>query len=196
MNERKVLKLPTKNVPEPAPMPNIPTGPEPSMDGPSMDSEQPIGEEPEVETPEFDGDAKPDDGGNPDKKEIQKLAGELSQALGVYNKSQKEPDTELNKYVGGMINKQIGKALDASDRNSIAKKLEPEGEPQEPEAGEEETTEELPPMKESRQSGIDNLVNEIVNNILSQEKNKTVSRKDAKIQNKHVTQDNPFISKR
>ena len=65
--------------------------PEPPMDEPSMDGAPEGGEE------NFEGDDK--------KKEIQKLAGELSELLHTYNEENGE-DEELNKYVKGMIEAQ------------------------------------------------------------------------------------------
>lgn len=65
--------------------------PEPPMDEPSMDGAPEGGEE------NFEGDDK--------KKEIQKLAGELSELLHTYNEENGE-DEELNKYVKGMIDAQ------------------------------------------------------------------------------------------
>ena len=60
---------------------------------------------------------------NTPKKEIQKLTGSLSQELRTYNDNQQEPDTELNKYVAGMILKQASKSLTSKDRDEVIKKM-------------------------------------------------------------------------
>ena len=98
--------MPEPSMPEP-PMDGAPEGgmdmgnenpmggqgkmPEPPMDEPSMDGAPEGGEE------NFEGEDK--------KKEIQKLAGELSELLHTYNEENGE-DEELNKYVKGMIEAQ------------------------------------------------------------------------------------------
>ena len=58
------------------------------------------------------------------KKEIQKLTGSLSQELRTYNDGQQQPDTELNKYVAGMILKQAGKSMTQKDKDDVVKKMD------------------------------------------------------------------------
>ncbi len=58
------------------------------------------------------------------KKNIQRLAGELSQALRTYNDEQQSPDTDLNKYVVGMIATQAGKNMTSDEKNEIVKKIQ------------------------------------------------------------------------
>ena len=74
------------------------------------------------------GDEPMDDMGNENaddpKKNIQRLAGELSQALRTYNDEQQSPDTDLNKYVVGMIATQAGKNMTSDEKNEIVKKIQ------------------------------------------------------------------------
>lgn len=57
------------------------------------------------------------------KKNIQKLAGKLSQALRTYNMEQESPDTDLNKYVVGMIATQAAKDMTSDEKQEIVKKI-------------------------------------------------------------------------
>jgi hypothetical protein len=57
------------------------------------------------------------------KKYIQQLTGKLSQTLNSYNNENGEPDTELGKYVLGMLVKQGTKGMDEKDRKEIIKKI-------------------------------------------------------------------------
>ena len=92
-------------------------GEEPPMNAPGQgDEEMPD----DGDMPDDNGDM-PDDGGNPAKKEIQKLAGKLSQKMSEYN-SENGSDEELNKFVGGMIFKQLN--LDDADKDSILNKAD------------------------------------------------------------------------
>lgn len=61
--------------------------------------------------------------GDDQKKTIQQLAGKLSQELRTYNEQQPQPDSELNKYVAGMINKQAIEGLDSEDRKDVLRKI-------------------------------------------------------------------------
>lgn len=76
------------------------------------------------------------------KKEIQKLTGKLSQSLRKYNDEQSEPDSELNKYVAGMLSKQFSKALSKEDKDEVIKKINSNSE-----------TEEMPDDEETLQDG-------------------------------------------
>lgn len=57
------------------------------------------------------------------KKNIQRLAGKLSQALRTYNMEQESPDTDLNKYVVGMIATQAAKDMTSDEKQEIVKKI-------------------------------------------------------------------------
>lgn len=57
------------------------------------------------------------------KRYIQQLTGKLSQTLNSYNNENGEPDTELGKYVLGMIVKQGVKGMDDNDKKDIIKKI-------------------------------------------------------------------------
>lgn len=95
------------------PIPPDGGGEEPPMNAPGQgDDEMPDG-------PDDENMVMPEDDGNPAKKEIQKLAGKLSQKMSEYN-SENGDDEELNKFVGGMIFKQLN--LDDADKDSIMDK--------------------------------------------------------------------------
>lgn len=70
----------------------------------------------------FDAGVEADEDEDP-KKYIQQLTGKLSQEFGKYNNELGEPDTELSKYVGGMIIQQVAKNLDEPGRKELIKKL-------------------------------------------------------------------------
>lgn len=70
----------------------------------------------------FDAGVEADEDEDP-KKYIQQLTGKLSQTLGTYNNEKGEPDTELGKYVAGMIVKQAVKGMDEKDKKEIIKKI-------------------------------------------------------------------------
>lgn len=89
------------------------------------------------------------------KKNIQRLAGELSQALRTYNMEQDTPDTDLNKYVIGMIATQAAKDMTSDEKQDIIKKIN-KGETIEDNS--EETSD--VPMEECKQ-----------NNVMDDEKN-------------------------
>lgn len=57
------------------------------------------------------------------KKHIQQLCGSLSQELRQYNQNQDKPDTELNKYVAGMIIPQTVKDMTPKEKNHIISKI-------------------------------------------------------------------------
>lgn len=62
--------------------------------------------------------------GNDPKKNVQHLAGELSQALRMYNQQQTQPDTDLNKYVMGMVVAQAAKDMTSKEKDEIIKKIQ------------------------------------------------------------------------
>jgi hypothetical protein len=70
----------------------------------------------------FDAGVEADEETDP-KKYIQQLTGKLSQTLNTYNSENGEPDTELGKYVLGMLVKQGTKGMDEKDRKEIIKKI-------------------------------------------------------------------------
>ena len=70
----------------------------------------------------FDAGVEADEETDP-KKYIQQLTGKLSQTLNTYNNENGEPDTELGKYVLGMLVKQGTKGMDEKDRKEIIKKI-------------------------------------------------------------------------
>ena len=70
----------------------------------------------------FDAGVEADEETDP-KKYIQQLTGKLSQCLNSYNNENGEPDTELGKYVLGMLIKQGTKGMEDKDRKEIIKKI-------------------------------------------------------------------------
>jgi hypothetical protein len=70
----------------------------------------------------FDAGVEADEETDP-KKYIQQLTGKLSQSLNSYNNDNGEPDTELGKYVLGMLVKQGVKGMDEKDKKEIIKKI-------------------------------------------------------------------------
>lgn len=87
------------------------------------DMQQPMNNEmPSDFNSNFDAGVEADEETDP-KKFIQQLTGKLSQSLNSYNNENGEPDTELGKYVLGMLVKQGTKGMDDSDRKEIIKKI-------------------------------------------------------------------------
>ena len=70
----------------------------------------------------FDAGIEADEETDP-KRFIQQLTGKLSQSLNSYNNENGEPDTELGKYVLGMLVKQGVKGMDETDKKEIIKKI-------------------------------------------------------------------------
>lgn len=70
----------------------------------------------------FDAGVEADEDADP-KKYIQQLTGKLSQKLNSYNNDNGQPDTELGKYVLGMLVKQGVKGMDDSDKQDIIQKI-------------------------------------------------------------------------
>lgn len=92
----------------------------------------------------FDAGVEADEETDP-KKYIQQLTGKLSQTLNSYNNENGEPDTELGKYVLGMLVKQGVKGMDDKDKKEIIKKINTasdEDMPMDDEMGNEEGMEE------------------------------------------------------
>ena len=73
----------------------------------------------------FDAGVEADEETDP-KRFIQQLTGKLSQSLSSYNNENGEPDTELGKYVLGMLVKQGVKGMDEKDKKEIIKKINTE----------------------------------------------------------------------
>lgn len=112
---------PMNNAPEP------PMGMEPDMgEGPEF-AESPMGQ-PDLGNgeenygPDFDAGVDANEEEDP-KKYIQQLTGKLSQTLRKYNESLPEPDTDLCKYVSGMINAQTTEGLTQEDVDEIIDKI-------------------------------------------------------------------------
>lgn len=105
--------------------PSMGTDPNMPMDGtmpqdgamPPADAEMPTSFD-----SNFDAGVEADEETDP-KKYIQQLTGKLSQTLNSYNNENGEPDTELGKYVLGMLVKQGVKGMDDKDKKEIIKKI-------------------------------------------------------------------------
>lgn len=89
----------------------------PEDEGNPMDAEMPTSFD-----SHFDAGVEADEETDP-KKYIQQLTGKLSQSLNSYNNENGEPDTELGKYVLGMLVKQGTKGMDDKDKKEIIKKI-------------------------------------------------------------------------
>ena len=101
--------------------------PMPPMGGNEMGNDPMMGNEPMgdgMEEPMMDDDM---DNENDPKKEIQKLSGKLSQELRNYNNDQETPDTDLNKYVAGMIIPQATKSMTSDEKAEVINKIKNEG---------------------------------------------------------------------
>lgn len=129
---------------------------------------------------------------NASKKEIQKLSGQLSQALNTYNQNQQQMDSELNKYVAGMIIPQAVKGMDETDKEEIINKLnkpstQEQPQMQEPNPNDMQMNQQNPMQMESRH------IDEIIDSILDNEVRK---RNEKKITNKRLSKTNPFVTNR
>ena len=71
---------------------------------------------------DFDAGIDTDEDKDP-KRYIQQLTGKLSQSLRQYQNDLPSPDTDLNKYVAGMILKQATNGLTDKDTKEILKKM-------------------------------------------------------------------------
>lgn len=194
-------------MPEPTPTaaPSAPQGgmPEdPMMGGDPMSGGMPedpmaggedMPQEPDMETPMGD----ESEGGDDKKKEIQKLAGELSELLHTYNEENGD-DEELNKYVKGMIDAQTDG--DSDDDDDETSDMEGEDEMENPEEmGEnpmgveempEEPQETEQPKMEGRRLTKKQLKEEFAQNC-KKEKEK-VERTNKKLNKSGVSKNNPF----
>lgn len=75
-------------------------------------------EEPNPYDRSFDAGVDTDEDSDP-KRYIQQLTGKLSQKLRSYNEGLPQPDTDLCKYVAGMINKQVADSISEEDFDEI-----------------------------------------------------------------------------
>lgn len=132
----------------------------------------------------FNADVEADMDSDP-KKYLQQLTGKLSQELRNYNNEQPNQDTELNKYIAGMIIPQATKSMTDDDKSDVIKKIKQGVTDDDGEFENNMETESL--------SKRDKLVNEIVNSVLGNEK-KDEKRFEKKTTN--VKKNNPFVSNR
>lgn len=128
-----MIKLPSEPEPE---MQNEPMAEPPMNNASMMDDENsgmPIDNMGDVqnngENPfdsNFDAGVEANEETDP-KKYIQQLTGKLSQSLRSYNENLPQPDTDLDKYVAGMIIKQAIEGLSPEDTNEILSKVKTDG---------------------------------------------------------------------
>lgn len=164
--------------------------------GPMMggEQEQPMGDEPMMDDNGFDAGVDADPESDP-KKYIQQLSGKLSQELRSYNQEQGTPDTDLNKYVAGMVIPQATKSMTDDDKKDVINKINKgvtDDDMNDGSDGADMGGGEMP--MESRFS-LDNIINEIMGSVLNQDEDYR-DREEKKITNKKVTNKNPFVSNR
>lgn len=164
------------------------TEPMPMSEPTAMDGEmnQQVGGDIDAENGDggFNADVEADMDSDP-KKYLQQLTGKLSQELRNYNNEQPNQDTELNKYIAGMIIPQAAKSMTDDDKSDVIKKIKQGVTDDDGELENNMETESL--------SKRDKLVNEIVNSVLGNEK-KDEKRFEKKTTN--VKKNNPFVSNR
>lgn len=108
------------------------------------------------------------------KKYIQQLTGKLSQSLRKYNSEQPQVDSELSKYVAGMIVKQAIEGLDEKDTADILKKIKSDedfemndeeqmGNPNEQPSAEEPQEPQMPMESLNREYQIDEVFQDLTN---------------------------------
>lgn len=93
----------------------------PPIDG---DNQAGVGDENEYDT-NFDAGVDADEDNDP-KRYIQQLTGKLSQSLRKYQEELPTPDSDLDKYVAGMILKQTTDGLNDEDTKEILGKIKGE----------------------------------------------------------------------
>lgn len=136
------------------------------------------------------------------KKYIQQLSGKLSQELRNYNQEQEKPDTELNKYVAGMIIPQASKDMTDKEKKEIISKIEKGSVDSDDDI---EQDEDLPSdegedmnmgdidndMKVESKSNLDKIISEIINSTISDNRKEKKERQEKKktYKDKHK---NPF----
>lgn len=129
------------------------------------------------------------------KKDIQKLTGELSQKLRLYNDENNDP--ELSKYVAGMIMTQAGKNLDGKGKKEVVKKMngaEEEMEDMAMEGGDENGNEapQGPEPQMECERKLNGRISETFNTMIyGKERGK--KRPSKEIKNRGVDNNNPFI---
>ena len=192
--------MPSAPAPMPAPAPQQGGMPEDPMAGGDpmgggmpedpMAGGEDMPQEPDMEAPMGD----ESEGGDDKKKEIQKLAGELSELLHTYNEENGD-DEELNKYVKGMIDAQTDGDSDNDDDETSD--MEGEDDMENPEEMEENpmNDEEVPqepeqPKMEGRRLTKKQLKEEFAQNC-KKEKEK-VERTNKKLNKSGVSKNNPF----
>jgi hypothetical protein len=155
--------------------PPTPQPPMPPMEAPH---EEPMIDDPMSDADMGDGGAEMSD----PKKSIQQLVGKLSQELRTYNNEQEAQDTDLNKYVAGMIIPQATKIMTDQDKNEVINKIK-KGQTDSANSSDEPMSDEDEPI-----------VNEVINSLLDKKKDK---RFDKDITNKDVrNKTNPFKTNR
>lgn len=120
------------------------------------------------------------------KKEIQSLTGKLSQALRSYN--QENDDSELNKYVAGMIIPQATEFMTNKDKKEIINRINKNN----PLSDDDNSIEDNELDNNSNdESNDENSMNEVFNNLLDKDKNRDEKKLLIKPNKK-----NPFVSNR
>lgn len=165
------MKAPKSNVPPTPPM-DMPQEPIPPMSGEEPMDDMPMEEPPMGDEP-MDGEA------NDPKKSIQQLVGKLSQELRDYNNNQPNQDTDLNKYVAGMIIPQATSVMTDQDKNEVINKIQ---------SGNVDASNDSEPMGEEEP-----IVNEVINSLIN---GRNTKREDKKIRNNDVKKGNPFKANR
>lgn len=124
----------------------------------------------------FDAGVEADEETDP-KKYIQQLTGKLSQTLNSYNNENGEPDTELGKYVLGMLVKQGVKGMDDKDKKEIIKKINTTSEEDVP------TDTEMPEEDMNTEEAIDDMGNETPTPDMAMESKKVILTKKQLFEN-------------
>lgn len=149
---------------------------------PPMGDEGEVNNEPMNEPPMDDNPMgnEPMDGEESDpKKSIQQLVGKLSQELRDYNENQPNQDTDLNKYVAGMIIPQATSVMTDQDKNEVINKIQ-KGNVDDPSQSMDDEMDEP-------------IVNEVLNSFID---GRNTKRDDKKIHNQDVKKGNPFKANR
>lgn len=105
---------------------NISPMDEPQNNGDFMNDMPPMDNPNNIENQfdnDFDAGVDADEETDP-RRYIEQLTGKLSQKLNDYNQNQSQPDSELSKYVIGMIAAQATKGLSPEDKEEVLDKIE------------------------------------------------------------------------
>ena len=181
-------------------MPSMPMdNPMPPMGGNEMGNDPMMGDEPMgdgMEEPMMGDDMENE---NDPKKEIQKLSGKLSQELRNYNNDQETPDTDLNKYVAGMIIPQATKSMTSDEKSEVINKIKKgmtdddlDTDVSMDDIGGDNSMGDDMPMETKH--NLDSIINEIIGSLINGDEKE--NREEKKISNKRVTNKNPFVSNR